>query len=253
MSSCEWCSSWNRQSMRARWFARCTAQLQPSMATTISAIAAQRGTRPIRGRTIHGRDVWATCTVARVSPVTRGTTSVAFTSVKSRSWRYPRANIGRGCAGQVRSTTRNTPMISRVAGPATTARRLTTEPAKSAPPQPLAQPTPSSIPAATAITQAGTYTRDESANLSRRATRSPRSTTPSVGARVGSTTPVVTTSVPSRLEPLERHAPGAGVRGRRALGRGGLHRHHVPGAAEGVDAIALGLLGLRVEGEAVER
>ena len=66
----------------------------------------------------------ATCTIASVSPVTSGTTRIAFTTVKRRSWRYPRAKIGRGCAGQVRSTTRNTPMIARVAGPATTARRL---------------------------------------------------------------------------------------------------------------------------------
>ena len=155
MSSCEWWSSWNRQSMRARWFARCTAQLQTSMATTISAIAAHRGTRPMRGSTIHGIDVWATCTAASVSPVTSGTTSSAFTTVNSRSWRYPRANIGRCCAGHVRSTTRNTPMITSVAGPATTARRLTTEPAKSAPPQSFVQPNQSSAPAATAIAQAG--------------------------------------------------------------------------------------------------
>ena len=46
-------------------------------------------------------------------------------------------------------------MIARVAGPATTARRLTTEPAKSEPPQPAAQPTQSRTPAAIAITQAG--------------------------------------------------------------------------------------------------
>ncbi len=55
MSSCEWCSSWKRQSIRTRWFARWTDQLQPSIATTMATIAPQRGSVPIRGRTIHGR------------------------------------------------------------------------------------------------------------------------------------------------------------------------------------------------------
>ena len=54
MSSCEWWSSWKRQSMRTRWFARCTNQLHASMATTITAIAAQRGTASRWGRTAGG-------------------------------------------------------------------------------------------------------------------------------------------------------------------------------------------------------
>src|SRR5262249_15309004 len=59
--------------------------------------------------------------------------------------------------------------------------------------------------------------------------------------------------VRSWIRRLERHAARAGVRRRGALGRGVLQRHHVPGAAEGVDALALGRLGLGVEREAVER
>ena len=53
-SSCEWCNSWNRQRTRTRWLARCTNQLQASMATKMTAIANPRGTRPILGSTIHG-------------------------------------------------------------------------------------------------------------------------------------------------------------------------------------------------------
>ncbi len=104
MSSCEWCSSWKRQSIRARWFARCTIQLHASMVTKMTPIAAQRGTTPICGRTIHGADVRATCTNASVSAVTSGATTTTFTTVKMRSWRYPRASLGRTCAGHVRST-----------------------------------------------------------------------------------------------------------------------------------------------------
>ena len=54
MSSCEWCSSWKRQSSRERWFARCADQLQASMATKITAIARACGTKAILGRTIQG-------------------------------------------------------------------------------------------------------------------------------------------------------------------------------------------------------
>ena len=146
-------------------------------------------------------------------------------------------------------------MITRVAGPATTARRLTTEPAKSAPPHPFAQPNPSRIPAATAITQAGRYTRDESANLTGGAPRG-RHARPlrACGRRVGSTIPVDTTVVPSRPRAVRRTRRRcrrwwSGV----PLAVGGLHGHHVPGAAEGVDAVALGLLGRGVAGEPVER
>src|SRR3954447_14337232 len=130
-------------------------------------------------------------------------------------------------------------MISSVAGPATTARRLTTEPAKSEPPQPFVHPTQSRTPAATAIKQAGTYTREDTATRTRRAARSPRGTHPSAGARVGSTMPVDTTVLPTRRGSSEGDAAGAGVGGGRGLGGLGLHGGCVPGTAEGVDAIAL--------------
>src|SRR6478672_2747186 len=154
-SSWEWWSSWNRHIIRTRWLARCTAQLHASIATTIAAIAATRGTTPILGSTIHGADEWTTCTNASVSAVTSGTTTIAFITAKSRSWRYPRAKIGRGCAGHVRSTTRKTPRITSVAGPATTARSAVTEPAKSPRPQSLAQPIAIRTAAANTIANAG--------------------------------------------------------------------------------------------------
>jgi hypothetical protein len=155
MSSCEWWSSWKRHSMRTRWFARCTIQLHPSIATTIRAITPQRGTTPIRGNTIHGATARATCTDASVSAVTRGTISVAFNTVKITSWRWPRANSGRCWAGHTRSTTRNTPMSTSVKGPATTARSAVTEPPKSAPPHPVAQPTEIRTAAIAVIENAG--------------------------------------------------------------------------------------------------
>ena len=99
-------------------------------------------------------------------------------------------------------------MIASVAGPATTARRLTTEPAKSAPPQPFVQPIQSRTPAATAITAGGEVDarRDREPQRGARPGR-PAPPRPSVGARVGSTTPVDTTVLPSRLEPRQKDTP----------------------------------------------
>ena len=81
MSSCEWCTSWKRQSIRTRWFAKWANQLHPSIATKITAIAPQLGTVPILARTSQGRDLSTTSAKERVSAVTSGTVSVAFNSV----------------------------------------------------------------------------------------------------------------------------------------------------------------------------
>ena len=102
MSSCEWWSSWKRHSIRTRWFARCTDQLHTSIATTISGDRRPRAA-PGRsaGRTIHGSrrvDHVHEREGERRSRAARR--AVAFTTVNRRSWRYPRAKIGRCCAGQ---------------------------------------------------------------------------------------------------------------------------------------------------------
>ena len=55
------------------------------MATKITAVAAQRGTVPVLGRTIHGRVLRAISENERVSAATSGMTSVAVKTVKRRS------------------------------------------------------------------------------------------------------------------------------------------------------------------------
>ena len=81
MSSCEWCSSWKRQSIRTRWFARWANQLHPSMATKITAMAPQLGTVPILASDEPRERPVDHVGKREVSAVTSGTVSVAFKTV----------------------------------------------------------------------------------------------------------------------------------------------------------------------------
>src|SRR6478609_11054361 len=85
MSSCEWCSSWKRHSIRTRWLARWADQLQASIATKITAVAAHRGTASFFGSTIHGTVDRARSANDRLSAVTNGTTSATLRTVHRRS------------------------------------------------------------------------------------------------------------------------------------------------------------------------
>jgi len=78
MSSCEWCSSWNRQSIRTPVVRHVRKPICTRHGHQITAIAPQLGTVPILARVSQGTDLLTTSENERVSAVTSGTVSVAF-------------------------------------------------------------------------------------------------------------------------------------------------------------------------------